>query len=74
MRIRIHEQILSGSNADPDRKHCIIKLAVVCMVMVRLLAAIGQSVLVVAYTHSAVDTLLVKLNQHQAAHRIRRIC
>ena len=27
----------------------------------RLLAAVGQSVLVVAYTHSAVDTLLCKL-------------
>ena len=29
----------------------------------RLLAAVGQRVLVVAYTHSAVDTLLCKLSQ-----------
>jgi hypothetical protein len=29
--------------------------------LVRLLAEVGQSVLVVSYTHSAVDTLLCKL-------------
>jgi hypothetical protein len=40
---------------------CGIVVIVCVRRLVRLLAEVGQSVLVVSYTHSAVDTLLCKL-------------
>ena len=41
------------------------------MAMVRILVALGKTILLTSYTHSAVDTILLKLKEHQDTKFVR---